>query len=66
VVSALQGIDTFVHFAAEAGIRQSMYAIHHHSEINIGGTGLLLDLIANKSFSVKKYCRIFAGCIWRG
>lgn len=54
LVGALQGIDTVVHFAAETGTGQSMYAIHHYSEVNVGGTVLLLDLIANRPFPVKK------------
>ncbi len=54
VVAALQDIDTVVHFAAETGTGQSMYAIHHYSEVNVGGTVLLLDLIANRPFPVKK------------
>jgi dTDP-L-rhamnose 4-epimerase len=54
LVAALQGVDTVVHFAAETGTGQSMYAIHHYSEVNVGGTVLLLDLIANKPFPVKK------------
>ena len=50
---ALDGIDTVVHLAAETGTGQSMYAIRHYSEVNIGGTALLLDLIANKSLPIK-------------
>jgi len=51
---ALDGIDTVVHLAAETGTGQSMYAIRHYSEVNIGGTALLLDLIANKSLPITK------------
>ncbi|MCK9380236.1 MAG: NAD-dependent epimerase/dehydratase family protein [Sulfuritalea sp.] len=54
LLEALRGVDTVVHFAAETGTGQSMYAIHHYSEVNVGGTVLLLDLIANKPFPVKK------------
>lgn len=54
LVAALQGIDTVLHFAAETGTGQSMHAIHHYSEVNVGGTVLLLDLIANKPFPIKK------------
>lgn len=50
----LPGIDTVVHLAAETGTGQSMYAIRHYSDVNIGGTALLLDLIANEPFPVKK------------
>lgn len=51
---ALRGMDTVVHLAAETGTGQSMYAIEHYSNVNIGGTALLLDLIANEPFPIKK------------
>lgn len=54
LLKALPGIDSVVHLAAETGTGQSMYAIRHYSDVNIGGTALLLDLIANQSFPVKK------------
>ena len=54
LMAALDDIDTVVHLAAETGTGQSMYAIEHYSNVNIGGTALLLDLIANKSLHVKK------------
>ena len=54
LIKALQGIDTVVHLAAETGTGQSMYAIQHYSDVNVGGTALLLDLIANEPFPVKK------------
>ncbi len=52
--SALIGIDTVVHLAAETGTGQSMYAIRQYTDVNIGGTALLLDLIANGKFPVKR------------
>ncbi|MCK5245138.1 MAG: NAD-dependent epimerase/dehydratase family protein [Desulfobacterales bacterium] len=54
LMNALTGIDTVVHLAAETGTGQSMYAIQHYSDVNIGGTALLLDLIANEQFPIKK------------
>lgn len=51
---ALADMDTVVHLAAETGTGQSMYAIQHYSDVNIGGTSLLLDLIANEGFPIKK------------
>ncbi len=54
LIFALDGIDTVVHLAAETGTGQSMYAIEHYSDVNVGGTALLLDLIANKSLPIKK------------
>lgn len=52
--SALVGMDTVVHLAAETGTGQSMYAIEHYTNVNIGGTALLLDVIANGNFPVKR------------
>lgn len=52
--AALADVEVVVHLAAETGTGQSMYAIQHYSEVNIGGTALLLDLIANNSLPVKK------------
>lgn len=54
LMKVLPGMDTVVHLAAETGTGQSMYAIQHYSDVNIGGTALLLDLIANAPFPVKK------------
>ena len=54
LIKALQDIDTVVHFAAETGTGQSMHAIQHYSDVNVGGTALLLDLIANQPFPIKK------------
>lgn len=54
LMKVLPGIDTVVHLAAETGTGQSMYAIQHYSDVNIGGTALLLDLIANEPFPVRK------------
>ncbi len=54
LIKALQGVDTVIHLAAETGTGQSMYAIQYYSDVNIGGTALLLDLIANEPFPIKK------------
>jgi dTDP-L-rhamnose 4-epimerase len=52
LLKALPGVDTVVHLAAETGTGQSMYAIQHYADVNVGGTALLLDLIANEHFPV--------------
>lgn len=44
---SLRGIDTVVHLAAETGTGQSMYEIARYNEVNVGGTALLLDILAN-------------------
>lgn len=46
--------DVIVHFAAETGTGQSMYEIEKYTNVNIGGTSIMLDLLANTSHSVKK------------
>ncbi|WP_313101145.1 NAD-dependent epimerase/dehydratase family protein [Epilithonimonas sp.] len=51
---AIQNQDVIVHFAAETGTGQSMYQIEHYTNTNIGGTALLLDILANNSHAVKK------------
>ena len=51
---ALVGVDTVVHLAAETGTGQSMYAIRHYVDTNVGGTALLLDLIANETLPVRR------------
>lgn len=54
LLKVLPGVDTVVHLAAETGTGQSMYAIQHYAEVNVGGTALLLDLIANERFPVRR------------
>jgi dTDP-L-rhamnose 4-epimerase len=51
---ALDGADAVVHLAAETGTGQSMYEVQRYSEVNVGGTSLLFDILANKKHSVKK------------
>lgn len=51
---ALAGQDVVIHLAAETGTGQSMYEIHKYCETNIGGTAILLDILANESHSIKK------------
>jgi dTDP-L-rhamnose 4-epimerase len=51
---ALPGQDVIVHLAAETGTGQSMYLIKKYTDVNIGGTSLMLDLLANDSYNVKK------------
>lgn len=52
---ALAGVDVIVHYAAETGTGQSMYEIDRYTRVNIGGTAVMLDLLANsKMLQVKK------------
>lgn len=51
---ALKGVDYVIHLAAETGTGQSMYEIEKYVESNIGGTALLLDILANQTHHVKR------------
>lgn len=50
----LPGQNAIVHLAAETGTGQSMYEIKRYVDINVGGTALLLDLLANGAHTVTK------------
>ena len=51
---ALAGQEAVIHLAAETGTGQSMYQIERYNHVNIGGTALLLDLLANEGHEVKR------------
>ncbi|WP_255669442.1 SDR family NAD(P)-dependent oxidoreductase [Flavobacterium soyae] len=51
---ALQNQNVVVHFAAETGTGQSMYCIEKYTEVNIQGTAIMLDILANNKNSVEK------------
>jgi len=51
---ALNGIDAVIHLAAETGTGQSMYEIEKYINVNIVGTGLLLDILANEKHNIKR------------
>lgn len=53
-LKALHNQDAIVHYAAETGTGQSMYEIQKYVDVNIGGTALMLDILANTKNSVKK------------
>jgi dTDP-L-rhamnose 4-epimerase len=46
--------EIIVHLAAETGTGQSMYQVEHYTTVNIGGTALMLDILANQKTNVKK------------
>ncbi len=52
--NVLEGKEIIVHLAAETGTGQSMYEISRYVDVNIGGTALLLDILANQKHSVQK------------
>ena len=51
---AIADNTVIVHLAAETGTGQSMYEIQHYTDVNIGATALLLDILTNEKHSVKK------------
>jgi dTDP-L-rhamnose 4-epimerase len=52
---ALDGIDTVVHLAAETGTGQSMYEIARYYQVNVQGTAVLFDILANGNGSVRNF-----------
>lgn len=54
LAKALEGQEVIVHFAAETGTGQSMYQIQRYVDVNIGGTAIMLDILANSRHNVKK------------
>lgn len=52
--NALEGVDVVVHLAAETGTGQSMYEIEKYTDVNIKGTSIFLDILANEEHSIKK------------
>lgn len=53
-LQALNGVGYVIHLAAETGTGQSMYEIQKYVDANIGGTALLLDILANEKHNVKR------------
>lgn len=51
---AIKNQDVIVHYAAETGTGQSMYEIQKYVDVNINGTAIALDLLANETHQVKK------------
>jgi dTDP-L-rhamnose 4-epimerase len=51
---ALDGVHAIIHLAAETGTGQSMYEIEKYLDVNIKGTGLLLDILTNEKHKVER------------
>ena len=51
---AIRNNDMIVHLAAETGTGQSMYAIKQYMDVNVGGTGIMLDTLTNRKHSIKR------------
>jgi dTDP-L-rhamnose 4-epimerase len=52
--SALDGIDTVVHFAAAVGVGQSMYEIERYTSVNSIGAAVLLEEVLERRDAVRK------------
>src|SRR5579872_2874821 len=50
---ALQGQQILVHLAAETGTGQSMYRVRHYSDVNIGATASLMELLLSGKSSIQ-------------
>ena len=50
----LKDANYVIHLAAETGTGQSMYEIKRYVDVNIGGTALLLDILANTKHHVRR------------
>ncbi|MFA6086662.1 NAD-dependent epimerase/dehydratase family protein [Mucilaginibacter sp.] len=51
---AIQGQDIIIHLAAETGTGQSMYEIKKYVEVNVSGTSIMLDILANSPHTITK------------
>lgn len=51
---ALEGQDAIVHLAAETGTGQSMYEVQKYVDVNISGTALMLSVLVDGDYPVKK------------
>ncbi len=53
-ILAEEGIQCIYHLAAAVGVGQSMYEIDHYTSVNAGGTGTLMDALANVDHDVER------------
>ena len=53
LANCLRGVDTVVHLAAKPEL-DNQYEIQRYVDVNVGGTGILLDLLTNTKHQVRK------------
>ena len=53
-LKVIEGVDIIIHDAAEVGVGQSMYSIDQYISTNVGGTGILWDILVNVKNNVEK------------
>jgi len=51
---AVQRADAIYHLAALTGVGQSMYQVAEYVDVNVRGTAVLLDILANESHHVRR------------
>lgn len=51
---ALDRSDAVVHCASAVGVAQSQYEIGHYTDVNVHGTGLLLELLVDRRQTLKR------------
>lgn len=51
---AINDNEVIIHLAAETGTGQSMYQVSKYTEVNMGGTAIMLDILVNHKTNVKK------------
>ena len=51
--NSLKDKDAIIHYAAETGTGQSMYAVGHYTNVNIQATANLCDYIINENHHIK-------------
>jgi dTDP-L-rhamnose 4-epimerase len=53
VRAALEGVDCVVHCAAAVGVAQSLYRVNHYIDVNVRGTAVLLEALAESKRAIK-------------
>ena len=54
MTSLVSEVSAVLHLAAAVGIGQSMYMPQHYLDVNVGGTGVLADILVNRQHQVRK------------
>lgn len=54
LAGALEEVDAVIHCAAAVGVARSLYHPHHYVQVNVGGTALLLELLAERKRPLAK------------
>ena len=54
LAQSLKDVDAVIHCAAAVGVAQSLYRVHRYVDVNVGGTALLLELLAEREKPLQK------------